>query len=118
MSRPRFLADNDFSDHIVDGLYRIEPSIDILTVREVGMQAIPDPEILEYAAREARIILTHDLNTMVGFAYERIKMRKPMAGLIAIPQRIGPRIPIDQLLMVWLASEAEEMQNDVMYIPM
>ena len=37
MSRPRFLADNDLNEHIVDGVHRREPAIELMRARDVGM---------------------------------------------------------------------------------
>ncbi len=51
MSRPRFLADNDVNDHLVDGVLRREPNIEFVRAREVGLAAKRDPEVLDYAAR-------------------------------------------------------------------
>ena len=41
----------------------------------------PDPDILARAAAEGRIVLTHDRNTMTGFAATRVNAGQPMPGL-------------------------------------
>ncbi len=53
MSRPRFFADHDLNEHIVDGLLRREPTIEIVRARAVGMDGGPEGEVLAYAAGEA-----------------------------------------------------------------
>ena len=35
---------------------------DVIHLREQGLQRLPDPEILEKARREGRVLLTHDLD--------------------------------------------------------
>jgi hypothetical protein len=47
MSRPRFLADHDFNEHIVSGVLRLEPLVDFLRVRDIGMSTLPDTEMDE-----------------------------------------------------------------------
>ena len=47
MSRPRFLADHDLNEHIVQGVLRQEPSLEFVRVRNVGMSERSDEEILE-----------------------------------------------------------------------
>jgi len=42
MSRPRFLADHDLNDHIVDGLLRREPVLEFVRAREAGIADLPD----------------------------------------------------------------------------
>ncbi|HWQ14971.1 MAG TPA: DUF5615 family PIN-like protein [Roseiflexaceae bacterium] len=48
------------------------------------MAAAPDPTVLEWAASEDRVLLTHDRATLVGFAYERAGRGEPMSGVIAV----------------------------------
>jgi len=50
MSRPRFLADQDFNEHIIRGVLRREPVIDLVRLRDVGLERHPGAEILAYAA--------------------------------------------------------------------
>jgi hypothetical protein len=64
MSRPRFLADHDLNEHIVTGVLRQEPIVDFVRVRDLGMSAFPDSEILAYAASGRFLVVSHDVNTM------------------------------------------------------
>jgi hypothetical protein len=57
MSRPRFLADHDFNEHIVSGVLRLEPLVDFLRVRDIGMSTLPDTEIAFTAASDAALAL-------------------------------------------------------------
>jgi len=49
MSRPRFLADEDLRFEIVLAVRRMEPSLDIATVYELGRAGSTDAEVLEFA---------------------------------------------------------------------
>ena len=62
--KPRFLADADFNQKIVLGLLRREPAIDFQTASQGGVIGRPDPEVLSVAARENRILVSHDRGTM------------------------------------------------------
>ena len=64
MSRPRFLADNDLTDQIVLDLLRREPSVETARLRDVGLDTAVDSAVLDYAAREGFIVVSHDVNTM------------------------------------------------------
>ena len=35
MSRPRYLADNDFNDPVLEGLLRLEPAVEVLSVAKL-----------------------------------------------------------------------------------
>lgn len=68
MSRPRFLVDHDLNEHIVDGVRRREPGIEFVRTRDVGLAESPDDEVLEYAAKNGLIVVSHDVNSMPGRA--------------------------------------------------
>lgn len=117
MSRPRYLADHNFHKGIVLGLRRQEPAIEIVRVQDLDLAESPDEVVLEFAANSEQIVLSHDFNTMIGIASQRIKDGKPMPGLFLTPQEapLGP--VIDDLLLIWAASEAEEWHHRIVFLP-
>ncbi len=78
----KFLADENFDNTIIRGLLRRQPNIDIVRVQDVGLSGKDDPTVLEWAAQEQRILLTHDVATITRYAYERVVERLPMPGVI------------------------------------
>jgi hypothetical protein len=60
----RFLADEDLDADIVAALRSREPAIDILDVKSAGLRGTKDPALLEIAAEQDRILITHDRRTM------------------------------------------------------
>lgn len=118
MSRPRFLADHDLNEHIIDGVLRREPAAEFVRARAVGLDDRPDPEVLEFAATQGLIIVSHDVNTMPGHAYARLAAGQPVAGLFMVKQThpVGPMI--DSLVLIWSASEAAEWHDQVVYLPL
>jgi len=67
----RLLTDENFDNKIVRGLNRRLPHLDLLSVRHVGLISLPDPILLKWAAEEHRVILTHDISTMVCSAPQK-----------------------------------------------
>lgn len=118
MSRPRFLADHDLNEHIIDGVLRREPSLELNRARDLGLSDRLDPEVLSHAAREGLIVVSHDVNTMPGFAQARMASGQMIGGLLMVRQSqpIGPII--DSLILIWSASEAEEWQNQIRFLPL
>jgi hypothetical protein len=118
MSRPRFLADNDLNDAIVRGVARREPSIEFLRLRELGLDRLPDPEVLQFAARENWIVVSHDVNSMTAAAFGLLTSNQAMHGLLLVHQS-DPIAPIiDSLVLIWSASEAEEWSGLVEFLPL
>ena len=72
MSRPRFLADEDFRHSIVQATRRREPEVEITTILEAGLSSASDVEVLEYAWANQWLLISHDVNTMKSCAEQRI----------------------------------------------
>jgi predicted nuclease of predicted toxin-antitoxin system len=60
----RLLADENFNGDIVRALLLRQPDLDIVRVQDVGLAGLDDPDILDWAAANDRIILTHDRATL------------------------------------------------------
>lgn len=85
---PRFLADEDIDSNILHGLRSWEPAVDILDVKNASLRGMADPALLELAAQQDRILITHDRHTMTRHFLERIAAGKSTSGLfIAAPRR-------------------------------
>jgi predicted nuclease of predicted toxin-antitoxin system len=61
-------TDEDFNNRILRGLLRRMPDLDVTRVQDVGLSGSEDPDVLEWAAGEGRVLLTHDASTMSAFA--------------------------------------------------
>ena len=84
----RLLADENFNNDIVRGLMRRKTDLDIVRVQDVGLSGADDPTILEWAAKEGRILLTHDVSTITYYAYERISAGKAMPGVFEVSREL------------------------------
>jgi hypothetical protein len=69
----RVQADADLKYAIVKAVRQREPSIDFASAAESGLEGLSDPELLERAAQEDRILVSHDRRTMDRHAYTRPK---------------------------------------------
>jgi Domain of unknown function (DUF5615) len=103
---------------LIRGLLRKQPDIDIVRVQDVGLLGMDDPSILEWAASHQRILITYDVQTMTGYAYERVAAGKAMPGAIALISTSSVGQSIDELLTVIGASSPEEWQGKVLYLPL
>lgn len=74
----RLAADENFNADIVRGLLRRLPDLDIARAQDAGLSGADDPAVLEWAAREGWIVLTHDISALVSFAFERVAAGRPM----------------------------------------
>lgn len=112
----RFLADEGFSWFIVRGLRDRDPSVNIILVQDVGLTGAADPDILEWAAREWLIVLTHDKRTMTRDANARLVASLPMPGVVVVHWETSPGIAIEGLRKMIGASLEGDWENQIRYI--
>ena|SRR5438128_1067381 len=114
----RLASDEDVHGGIIRGLRRQCPSLDLVRLRDVGLQHTPDPVILEWAAREGRILISRDRRTLVRDAWGRVQAGEPMPGILALRRRIGVGQAIEEILLVVQCYTADEMKDQVVYLPL
>lgn len=114
----KFLADENFDNTIIRGLLRRQPNIDIVRVQDVGLSGKDDPTVLEWAAQEQRILLTHDVATITRYAYERLAASKPMPGVIEVISDAPIGIVIEDILLLLSCSYKGELDGQIQYLPL
>jgi hypothetical protein len=113
----RFLADENFNGAILRGLRRQKPDVDVIRVQDTELFHADDPTILAWAADVDRILLTHDVETMVGLAYERVALGLPMPGVFELHDKVPIGQAIRSLMLVIDASKVEEWRDKISYLP-
>jgi hypothetical protein len=114
----RFLADQNFNHKVLDGLLAHDPALDMVRTQDCGLSQTPDPELLEWAAREGRILLTHDENTLIGFAYDRVSAGLPMPGVVMVHQWTPVARAIDDVFYLVQAGTPADFENQVLHVPL
>jgi hypothetical protein len=113
----RFQADADLNEILVRAALRRDPGIDFQTSRTAGLVGLNDIEVLSLAARSGRLLVTHDRKTMPRHFAEFI-ITQSSAGVLIIPQRLPITQVVDELILIWTATEAEEWINRIFSLPL
>lgn len=82
------VSDENFNGDIVRRLRLKHPDLDLVRVQDVDLSGQEDPVILEWAAENGRILLTHDQATIPDFAYQRVDAEQPMPGVFVLNDRL------------------------------
>jgi hypothetical protein len=114
----RLLADENFRNNIVRGLIRLVPTLDVTRVQDEGLSGADDPSVLAWAADNNRIVLTHDLETMPVFAFERVSKGQKMPGMFYIPHQFPAGSAIREVQLVVECSQPDEWIDTVLYLPL
>ena len=77
-----------------------------------------DLAVLEWAAAECRVLLTHDVATMTRYAYERVEAGLRMPGLFEIGTDLPLAWVIQDVLLLTECSIDGEWEGQVRYLPL
>ena len=114
---PRFQADADLNHRIVLGLRRREPAVDFLDARGGGLISADDATVLRIAAESGRILISHDRKTIPGHL-ARFLESQSSPGVIIVSQALDIGPAIEDLLIIWAASDAVEWRNQLGFVPL
>lgn len=114
--RPRFQADADFNQKIVLGLRRRERAVEFEDAHAAGVIGVPDTDVLHMAADPGRVLISMTARPCAHFA--RFLDSRSSPGLIIVPQDLDIGLAIEDLLIIWAASDAEEWRDNVGFLPL
>lgn len=115
----RFQADNDLKRIIVDATLRREPRIDFQTAQAARLDHLDDEAVLQLAASQSRILVSHDKRTMPAALAALIASGGTSPGvLVVIPQSVSITKVVETLILIWADDRADDWKNLVAKIPL
>jgi hypothetical protein len=112
----RLAADENFNGDIVRGLLRRNPKLDIVRVQDVGLSGADDPSVLQWAADQGRVIVTHDISTLAKHAFDRVAAGQPMPGVFEVRSVAPIGQTIDDLILLAECSHDGEWEGQVRFL--
>ncbi len=113
----KYLADENLRQAIVRGVKRREPSISFLQASEATLAGKDDMAVLQFAASEGRVLVSHDVRTLPRY-FEKFIRRQASPGVFLVPQNLASASVVEELLIVWVASDSSEWENRICYLPL
>jgi hypothetical protein len=113
----RFLADEDLRGAIFRGVQRKVPQADFVRVVDVGLSGAPDDAVLQWAASEDRVVVTHDVNTMLSVGFDRVAAGEPMPGIVAIPQSASIGQVVNDLILIVTCARDDDLRDQIVHLP-
>jgi hypothetical protein len=87
-------------------------------VQDVGLSGADDPAVLEWAAQQERVLVSHDVSTLSKYAYERVAGGQRMPGVFEVSTSLSLARAIDDLLLIVECSFESEWEGQVRYLPL
>lgn len=114
----RLLIDENVDHRILRGIKLRLPDVDFVLVRDIGLERAPDIQLLQWAAKCGRVILTHDVSTLTRDAKELVELGRPMAGVILVPETLAIGIAVKNLQLLLETMSDSSVRNQVTYLPL
>jgi hypothetical protein len=86
VSTVRLLFDEDFNGRIIRGVRRRPIAFETITAAEAELESRDDDVVLEWAANNGRLLVSHDRRTLRPAAERRLSSGLLMSGLILVRQ--------------------------------
>ena len=115
--RVKFQADADLDQRVLRGIKRTVPDIDFQTATQAGLEGLPDPEVLHIAAEQGRILVSQDRRTMPGH-FRQFTSTTKSPGVVLLREGIAIAAAIEELVLIWAASEPKDWENRLVWIPL
>ena len=113
----RFQADNDLKYAIVKAVRRQEPAIDFASAQEAGLDGFSDPELLDRAALEDRVLVSHDRRTMLNHFRNHLAAGKSSPGLLVVAQDAPIGVVAEAIVVLWAVTRPGELTNQAYHLP-
>ena len=113
---PTFSGGRRFQPQIIRGLRRCDAAIDFQDAVTGGVVGLPDTEVLAIAATVGRILVSHDRRTMPAH-FAQFLLTRPSPGLIIVDQDLDIGRSIEELLLIWAATDITEWEDTIGYVP-
>ena len=113
----QFQADESLSHALIQAVLRLEPSITFKTARQVGVLGLGDPDVLQVAAQNNLLLVTRDKATFPQHFADFLTYNNS-SGVIVIPPHLTIAQIAEELFLIWLAMEADEWVNRIVYLPL
>jgi hypothetical protein len=108
----------EFQDAIVRGLLRRAPGLDIVRVQDIHqISGEDDTIVLAWATRNNRVVLTHDLSTMVPSMHEQVR-GSGCIPIVLVPDSLPTALVIEEVLLLDECSVEDDWAAGVVYLPL
>jgi hypothetical protein len=105
---------------IAQRLWAVEPSMEIVFVGDEDgpRKGTPDAELLKFAEAGGSLIVTQNRKTMPQHIADHLASGGHTWGVFVFKRVFDIRQVVEDLLLVWSASSAEDWRDIVRYLPL
>lgn len=120
MTPPRFLLDEHIPHAIQSQLLRLDADIDVLAVGQPSAppRGASDPDILAWIEMTGYVLVTANRRTIPECMRAHYAAGRRIPGILLLRRGASMGEIIEQLYLLWVASDANEYVDKILYLPM
>lgn len=115
----KYLLDENVDRALLDGLHQHHPEITVWIIGDPGTprRKTPDPDILVWCEANQFILVTNNRSTMPIHLKNHLAAGGHMPGIFILNPGMPHGETIDELALIWEASEPDEYVDQIRHIP-
>jgi hypothetical protein len=119
MSQVAFFCDEDVPAPLIACLAKFEPAMTVVAVGQPGMppKGTLDPELLRFAESMGYTLLSRDKKTMRGHVAAHLAAGHHTWGVFLLKEDRPLMAYVNDLLLIWSLSQAEDWVDQIEYLP-
>jgi hypothetical protein len=119
VNQVRFLIDECMKRAVAASLHRAEPAIEVYRVGQPGLPTLgaSDSELLAFCEDQELVLVSQDRKSMPEHIARHQMSGRNTFGVLLVSPDCTFREMIDDLVLVWTATERAEWVNVLQYLP-
>ncbi len=114
----RLLIDENLDQRILRGLQQRLPELLYTVVQESGLAGAPDAALLEWAASNRHVLVTHDRKSMLKAAQQRMRSGQKIEGVVVVKKDLPLSRAIEDLNLLLGSCAEGDLENQIVFIPL
>jgi hypothetical protein len=91
--------------------------IDFASAQEAQLEGVSDPEVLERAASDDRVLVSHDRRTMLKHFRDRLMAGRSTPGLLVVSQGSPIGLVVEAIVLLWAVADPMELRDQAYHLP-
>lgn len=119
MSAIRFLLDENVDPLYRQELLRREPAMVVWRVGDISAppDSTLDPDILIWCEQQSFILVTNNRKSMPLHLQDHLAQGRKIPGILVMNPKMSVGETLEELLLIWGASEGEEYYDRISFLP-
>ncbi len=120
MNEIRFLLDENVDSKFRTAMIQQQPEMIVWKIGDPGVSAkgTKDPEVLDWCEENNFILITNNRKSMHQHLADHLARGKHVPGILELNPNMSFRESLNELFLIWGASNPNEYQNTILYLPL